>query len=183
MFFHAIDERTATNVEVAGSLGLIAAEPFESAEKQFALHRLKSDSLFRQFEQQSNAFLRKRHPAKFRGQVGFGYEFPIGKAQHPLDDVFQFTDVPGPAVSREVTDQRGCEADVRHVVAFARLVEEVFGELGNVLAALAEGWELQGNNSEPIKEVLPKSTVFDHCREVAVRGGDGASDAAQQRTV
>lgn len=53
-------------------------------------------------------------------------------------------------------------------------VRKVGGEFGDILQALAEGREHDGEDGDAIPEVFPEGMFPDHHGEVAVRGGDDA---------
>ncbi len=73
-------------------------------------------------------------------------------------------------------DAEGFRAEAGGFGAVFRRVEleEVLGEEGNVLAALAERWELQHDDVEAVEEVFAEAAVFDGLLEVDVGGGDDA---------
>lgn len=60
------------------------------------------------------------------------------------------------------------------VVFLIEAIEEVVHEEGDVLAAVAEGWEVDGDDVEAVVEVFAEVTFADFVFEVEVGGGDDA---------
>ena len=76
---------------------------------------------------------------QFRRQVVERHRRPIGQDDGPLQDVFQLADVARPVVSHQGLDRLGVEVRDQLAGPLRVEVQEVDGQLENVLAALAQG--------------------------------------------
>src|SRR5690606_17095012 len=59
------------------------------------------------------------------------------------------------------------------------LLQEVLGEEPDILEALAQGGDVDADDVEPVKEVLPEGALFALLLEALVGGGENADVAAQ----
>src|SRR5438445_4459933 len=98
----------------------------------------------------------------------------VPRPQHdgPLQHVLELADISGPVVSLE--DDHGLRSDAARLLAevLAELLQEVRDEEGDVLATLPERGQLDGDDVEPVVQVLPEDTILDGVLQVAVGGGD-----------
>src|SRR5215467_4166325 len=104
---------------------------------------------------------------------GVGLEHvPAAEHQRSLDHVLELTNIAGPTVVLE--DRERLRADALH--GFPELgrdfPDEMRGQERDVFPALAERWQLDGNDVEPIEEVLAQDPVGHRLGHVAIRGGD-----------
>ncbi len=91
-----------------------------------------------------------------------------------FDDVFQFADIAGPGVGLEAGEGGGGEVGDGALEIDGVFAGEVLGEQGDVLAAVAEGWEVEGEDVEAVEEVGAEAVGAAGFVEVGVGGGDDA---------
>ncbi len=123
-----------------------------------------------------------------RGGVGGGGAFGLGEGgadvidadmaaaeeEELADDVGELPDVAGPGLGLEELDGLGCEGGLTDAEFAGESEAEMVGEGGDVLGALAEGWEGDGELAESIEEVFAEETFGEHLFEVAMGGGEDA---------
>src|SRR5437763_673406 len=65
-----------------------------------------------------------------------------------------------------------CDLDRASRAGRASVAQKMADEMGDIVTPLAEGWEIDGNNIEPIVEVFPESAFLDPFFERFVGGGN-----------
>src|SRR6266852_861654 len=97
---------------------------------------------------------------------------PAAEDECSLDHVLELPDIAGPAVVPE--NRERLRAHPLHGLAElgGDFPDEMRSQEGDVLAALSEGRQVDGNDVEPVEEVLSKDSVGDRLGDVAIRGGD-----------
>ena len=50
----------------------------------------------------------------------------------------------------------------------------MLGKRLNVLRSLAQGWQIQGDDVQPVEEIFPETALPDFFFQILVRGGDEA---------
>ena len=90
-----------------------------------------------------------------------------------FDGVFEFADVAGPVIGKHGAEDVVGEFDGDGGLAFDA-GEEVMGEFGDVLFALAERGHTQADDVEAEVEVAAEFALSDHGGEVGVGGGEYA---------
>jgi len=88
------------------------------------------------------------------------------------DIILQLADIAGPVITFEELKAVGVEAFQGDFYFAADLSQEEVGEFGDVLGALAEGRDEEGNDVEAVVEVFAESAGGDTVGEGAVGGGD-----------
>ena len=114
--------------------------------------------------------LRRWLRQKFSGEVIHREDRPFGQHHRPLDHIPQFAHIPRPRISLEAG--HGFRGQVHHGFRYlaADFRQEMAHHLGNVIAPLAQRRHGDGNDIEPVIEILPERP-FPDCRlQVAVRG-------------
>ena len=104
-----------------------------------------------------------------RVEINFG----TGAKDHSsLDTVLKFPDIARPVVS-EKSAQR-CLGDARDGGAEALVLDfnEVFDQQGDVFGAFTKGREVDGDDMEPIEEILTEGPFTNPGLEIVVGGGD-----------
>jgi hypothetical protein len=96
--------------------------------------------------------------------------------------VLEFAHVSGPVVGGEL-DQRGLRDTRRSAVhAAGRELHEVRGQRGDVVATFAKRWNLNGENTETIEQILTEAPSFNLLIQVAIgRSDDSYVDLARAR--
>ncbi len=111
---------------------------------------------------------------ELRGEEVGGEGAGGGEDDAALHGVFEFADVAGPLVVEQDAEGLGGEGGGLGGVFGGVDAEEVLGEEGDVFAALAEGWELEGDDVKTIEEVFAEAAVPYGLLEVDVGCGDDA---------
>ena len=89
-----------------------------------------------------------------------------------FDNVFQLAHVAAPLIFLE-KGQRFFGDGVDGFIIFpAVFVHEIFSQHGNVFRPLPEGGQLNGNDVQPIVQILAKLVFFHQGFRIAVGGGD-----------
>ena len=91
-----------------------------------------------------------------------------------LDDVAELADVAGPVVGLELVDGGVGDFDAGAAVLLTELGEELAGEERDVLFAVAQGRDVEGDDVEAVEEVFAEVAAGDLLFEVFVGGGDDA---------
>ena len=89
-----------------------------------------------------------------------------------LHDVAQLADVPGPRITLQCIHARSRNGIDALAEGFRELVDEAPDELGNVVGALAQRWQLNRKDVQTVVEVLPERIAGNALFEVAVGRGD-----------
>ena len=98
-----------------------------------------------------------------------GADFGRGaEDRHPLDQVFQLPDVAGPIVLRHLGQRLGREVEVDPAVVQGRPLQEAAGQLGNVFLPLPQRRHPDGDDVQPVVEVLAELSLADPVEQVAV---------------
>jgi hypothetical protein len=97
-----------------------------------------------------------------------------------LDDVLQFAHVAGPVVAEQPADGPGMEGtDVPTEFAVER-GHDVVGHEDDIDLAFAERGQVDGDDTEPVVEVLSEEPLVDAALEILVGGGDDAGIAGDE---
>src|SRR5262249_47601904 len=111
-----------------------------------------------------------------------------GEDDRALDDVLQLPDVAGPGVLHQGVHGLGRNGLDLPAHSPGDLVREMADEPGDVVAALAQGGQAEGEHVEAVIEVAAELAIGDHRRQVAVSGrhqadidsnGPGAAEALE----
>ena len=95
-----------------------------------------------------------------------------GQSHRTAQTVGQFPHVARPGMEFEPLDKFRSQAQrfrLRSIQA-----QEMFGEFADILPALAQRRQRQGNHVQPVKQVGAKRSLGHHLRQPAVGGGDDA---------
>src|SRR6202165_886080 len=97
----------------------------------------------------------------------------------PLDEVSQFSNITRPGVADE--DFHGGVAELARFLSVGRaeFAQEISGQRGDVLPAVAQGRHVKGNHIQAIEKILAKGAARDFLFEMLVRCGDDAHVNAQ----
>ena len=99
---------------------------------------------------------------------------PLRENDRPLDEVFEFANIARPIPpSERLHNVRRNRFDLS-IHAAGVLSDEVADEQRNVLAALPQRRDRDGENSQAVVEVAAKLAVGNHLFQVAIRGRDEA---------
>ncbi|MCZ7626787.1 MAG: hypothetical protein M5R38_14335 [Candidatus Methylomirabilis sp.] len=90
----------------------------------------------------------------------------------PLDDMAQFPDIAGPGIVHEGAGGPVVDGEDRLPVLRIERIQEMAGEQQDILAALAQRRQIDGDDGQPIVEVLPESGGLDLGVEIPMGGGD-----------
>src|SRR5262245_25283358 len=99
----------------------------------------------------------------------------VGENGRPLDHVLQFADVSGPIVVRQLRRLIHPQSQSRTTQAVRGQLHEMASEERYVVSPLAERWDVNREDTEPVEEVLPEPAGFHFPRQIAVGGRDEAS--------
>ena len=100
-----------------------------------------------------------------------------------LDEVFQLADVAGPGVLLEGGECGVVDVLDGDAVGDAVSLEEVLAEQRDVAGAIAQGWELDGDDVDAVVEVFAEAAGAGHLLEIFVGGADEAEvDFAERST-
>ncbi len=106
------------------------------------------------------------------GQVAYQHLLPWGHHGEPAADVFQLTDVTRPGQAADVGLSIRMQALGFYVQLLGGAQQEVAGQLGDILAALLEGRNMDADDVEAMEQVFTKLAVGDPFLQVLVGGGD-----------
>jgi len=123
-------------------------------------------------------FARFRHLERRRQVVAV--DDAVGGQEHRvLDAVLQLADVSRPVIREEHVDRRG--ADPPHLFAHVGRVlgHEMVGQQEDVVFALPQRRQEDGEDVDPVEEIEPEGLVLDQRFQVPVRGGDHADVRGQ----
>jgi hypothetical protein len=98
----------------------------------------------------------------------------IREKEQPFDHVAELADIAGPGVALQLFDCLGLEGLDLPAVLIGHLSGEMRDQRGNVLGALAERRQQQGEDVDPMIEILPERAFLDELIEVAMSGHDDA---------
>jgi hypothetical protein len=110
---------------------------------------------------------RKRIGASGRKSGGFEFGkrnaqlFAGGEKNSALDKIFELADVAGPGIVREGVHGVGGNVLDGFVEAAADFLDEVADEEGNILAALAQRRDVDGENVEAVVEFAAEGALGD----------------------
>ena len=107
-------------------------------------------------------------------EVGGADDLARGHEYAALDGVVEFADVAGPAMVLHGLEGAGVKPGDGLAVALDMLLEEMLGEERDVLAALAQWRQVDGNGVETEKQILAEFSGGDLGGHVGVRGRDEA---------
>jgi hypothetical protein len=164
---HPVPERVPGDAEPLGRPRDVPAGLAEGLEDVDALH-LPDGVLERRRRDRGLALASSQLSGETQhlGRHGRG----LREEGHALHHVGQFPDVPGPRVREERL------ARVRRQGAWAQTVlragprQEALGEIEHVRAAIAQGRDPQGDDRQPVVEVLAKAALAHRATEVLVGG-------------
>src|SRR5262249_12101160 len=111
-------------------------------------------------------------------------DVPLGKRRGLNQGVMKLTDVPG----RGILPQKSFCGIRNPFVPIARLLgvmkvvvdllEQPLGDEGDIRLPVAQWRDLEGDDSEPVVEILSEASLVDRFDEVAIVRGDDANIAA-----
>src|SRR5213594_1671934 len=159
-------ERGAADAERLGGAGLVAAEPLQRLEDVDALGVGETD--LPRKRRRGTQLEPRRH---MRRQILRTDGVASSQDGRALDRILQLAHVPRPWVAEEAFEGLGGQAEPAVELA-RRPREEMLGQRGNVLAAVAKGRERHLDDVETIEKVFTEASLADQRREVAVGGGD-----------
>src|SRR5437667_376891 len=161
-------ERGAADAERLGGAGVVAAEALQRLENMDALGVREADLPGKR--RRGTQLEPRRH---VRRQVLRTDGVASSQDGRALEGVLQLSHVPWPRVAEEAFESLGRQAEPAAELA-CRPREEMLGQRGNVLAAVAKGREDDLDDVEAIEEVLAEAPLADQRREVTVGGRDHA---------
>ena len=85
----------------------------------------------------------------------------IRKQSRPLEDVAELADISGPAVTEQRRASVGSQRLARQAVVNADASQEMLGERGDVLRALAQRRQRDGQDSQAVIEILAEAPGVD----------------------
>src|SRR6267154_5090452 len=91
-----------------------------------------------------------------------------------LDEVAKLANISGPRMAQQNFHSRVSQLARLLSISCAELVQEVFGQNGNVLFAVAQRRHEEGNYIQPIEKVLAESATGNFLLEVFVGSGQDA---------
>ena len=96
----------------------------------------------------------------------------LGGHQRPLDCVLKLAHVAEPVLVEEQPE--GALRNVRRLLSqlVREPLEEVVGQHGDVLAALAQGWDADVDDVEPVEEIVAERPGRDRLLQVDPGGGN-----------
>src|SRR5215218_3224836 len=111
------------------------------------------------------------------GPMQISFDFPdhqllVLEDHHPLDHVLQLPDVPWPLVNGEQVPELVGNRPQRTVVLPRISRDEEVRERGDFIAALAQGWNGELDDLEPVIKVLAELSAEHHGFEIAIGGCD-----------
>src|SRR5215470_2767581 len=98
----------------------------------------------------------------------------VGERDRALDLVRELAHVARPRIAAEELERFGGDRWHGPPRAPARLAQEIVGEGGNVLGAVAKGRQTDGKDVQPVVEIATKATNGHVGLEIGVGGGDDA---------
>src|SRR5262249_32619611 len=114
-------------------------------------------------------------PRRFRGapaqdsrQVLLADRLAVGEENQHFDDVLELPDIPLPGVGPEPLVYRVGEAAAGLLVSSRELLQEMVGQEGDVVGALAQRWDPDRDRVDPIKEIFAKAAAGNAGFEVLV---------------
>ena len=104
------------------------------------------------------------------------HQFEQGRVQDdsPLDDVLEFPYIAGPGIVQEAGPFRIRKPEGWPAVALAVGFRERLREPDDVLPALAQGGDPQGDHGKPVEEIFTEASFGDLIAQIPVGGGDEA---------
>src|SRR5205085_2662443 len=100
-------------------------------------------------------------------------DFAVPSEDHEaLNNVFQFPNVPWPAVTAEIRHQSVRQDELFPPVLAFGFGEEALNQFWNVAYALTQRRKIQRDDRKTVIKVLAESAIFDHCLEIAMRRRD-----------
>src|SRR5574337_1487098 len=99
----------------------------------------------------------------------------FGEQACPLDYRLQLPDITGPVVVHEEPHRLVADPLDGLPCALTMLCDEILDELRDVGASLAERRDHNGDNVQPIEQVLPQETVFDRLDRIPIGRSDNAN--------
>ena len=95
----------------------------------------------------------------------------VGNYRHcPFHDILQFAHIARKGVTLQCFHRRGPDLRRFDTLIGAQLGQDVFGQLRNVFAALAQAWHLQLNDIDPVIQVLAEIAGLHQPGQVLVGG-------------
>src|SRR5437762_2165463 len=110
----------------------------------------------------------------------------IRKQSRPLEDVAELADISGPAVTEQRRASVGSQRLARQAVVNADASQEMLGERGDVLRALAQRRQRDGQDSQAVIEILAEAPGVDGGGQLLAAGRedpdvDGLAPGAADR--
>src|SRR5581483_11143821 len=166
---HLVLERAQRDPEVFGRAGDAPAALLERTEDKVALERVAR--LLEEVRPVRPLRLELRE-VELERQVLLADVLLVGRGDDPLDQVLEFADVAGPPVLLEHRQRAvGDPADVLPEPAVVPLEEEL-GQLGDVLAPLAQRGQPDRDDVDPVVEILAEPPLLHRALEIHVGGRD-----------
>src|SRR5256712_235063 len=159
-------ERGAADAERLGGAGVVSAEPLQRLEDVDALSVGETDLPGQR--RRGSELEAGRHVGRQILRTDGVASSQDGRA---LDRVLQFAHVTWPRVMEETFEGLGRQAEPAAELA-RRPREEMLGQRGNVLAAVAKGREHHLDDVETAEQGFPEASLAAQRREGAVGGGD-----------
>jgi hypothetical protein len=117
------------------------------------------------------------HPKLARKIIGFDLVVLAqdGKTLHEVSS----SDIAGPGITQK--EIPGCGWNGKFLALFlpAEPAQEMFGQKQDVLSPVAKWRQMQGNDIQAIKQILPEASLSDALGQIPVCGGDHAHIDAQ----
>src|SRR5271169_3437813 len=91
-----------------------------------------------------------------------------------LNQIAQLADVPRPGVAHEGVERVIGKFLRAAIVGLREFLQEIPRQLGDVLFAVAQRWNVEGNHVKPVEEVFAEIALGDFVFKVFIRRGDHA---------
>src|ERR1019366_4613147 len=161
------------NAESVGGFGLVPAAFFQHIADDAAF------AVFNDFEERGVRAL--FHDGKLAaaaneivGQQFHGEVWPRCQHHGALNHVFQFAHIARPVILQQRTQGFGSYAQRQALIFFGKLGNEVLHEHRNVILALAQRRQVNGDHVETVEQIVAELAVLYLLLEIDVSGGDNA---------
>src|SRR2546427_6102217 len=159
-------EGLAANAEAFGGLQLVTAGFLEHLEDGIAFHRLHQGEV--------RVVLLRFDPRRAQGQIRRVHLFAFAHEDRALHFVLQLPNVARPILSAQQLGGRGSVSGDDAVGLRGEAFQKRSGQRQNILAALPQGGQRDGNGADAVIQVFAQLAGFDGLFRRAVCGGDDA---------
>ncbi len=163
--FHLAIEIGAVEAEDAGGVAHVVLGAFDGAADVFLLEPIGG---FRQPQSVGEVFVGVALGAEDKREIVGADLVSSGEERDALHEIAQLADVAGPAVELEPAGGVRPDEELAPVGLTAEAFEEKFRERQDVFGTFPQGWDIQGDDAEPVIKILPESFLADHFGEAGV---------------